>query len=68
MRCLLSPVPGRRNTAQTATRVMSYLKYVPETLVRVRVELDSVVPDEEVVPTWSELQRLPHLVSFPSFV
>ncbi|KAG7135748.1 Cytochrome monooxygenase sdnE like protein [Verticillium longisporum] len=52
---------GSETTAQAITRLMFYLKHAPETLVKVRRELDGVVRQGGQVPSWIELQRLPYL-------
>lgn len=54
---------GSETTAQTTTRIMFYLKYVPETLEKLREEIHKAIPDPNVIPAWSELEKLPYLVS-----
>ena len=57
---------GSETTAQASTRILFYLKHVPETLAKLREEIDHDIPDESAVPAWSELQKLPYLVSDPN--
>lgn len=62
---------GSETTAQTLARILFYLKFVPETLERLRDELDTAMPSAAQILTWSELQRLPYLVgskSLPRFL
>ncbi len=58
---------GSETTAQTSTRILFYLKHVPETLIKLREELDQAIPNASVVPPWSDLQKLPYLVKTPGF-
>jgi cytochrome P450 len=53
---------GSETTAQVLTRLFFYLKHVPNTLVRLREELDSLMPNATDIPSWTELQQLPYLV------
>ena len=55
---------GSETTAQTLTRLAFYLKHEPRTLERLREELDSAIPNPAIVSSWTELQKLPYLVSF----
>ncbi|KAK3331479.1 cytochrome P450 [Apodospora peruviana] len=52
---------GSETTAQTLTRILFYLKHVPQTLENLRAELDQAIPDSKEIPAWSELQALPYL-------
>lgn len=54
---------GSETTAQTLTRTMFYLKHVPETLAKLRAELDRAIPDAAAIPPWAELQALPYLAA-----
>ena len=54
---------GSDTTASALTRTLFYLKWVPETLVKLRKELDTLVVDRGSIPSWNELQGLPYLVS-----
>jgi cytochrome P450 len=54
---------GSETTAQTLTRILFYLKHVPETLFALREELDNAILDAATIPCWSDLQKLPYLVS-----
>lgn len=58
---------GSETTAQALTRLFFYLKHMPETLIRLREELDSAIPNLSSIPSWAELQSLPYLVGFPFF-
>lgn len=53
---------GSETTAQTTTRILFYLKHVPETLAKLREEIDNAIPNASVIPSWTELQQLPYLV------
>lgn len=59
---------GSETTAQTLTRILFYLKHVPETLPKLRKEIDEAVPDASAIPTWSELQKLPYLVGLIEYL
>ncbi|KAK6209990.1 cytochrome P450 [Colletotrichum tabaci] len=55
---------GSETTAQALTRILFYLKHVPDTLRRLRTELDAAMPSGAAeVPPWSELQKLPYLTA-----
>jgi len=54
---------GSETTAQTLTRLLFYLKHEPNTLPKLRAELDQAIPDATAIPPWSELQKLQYLVS-----
>jgi cytochrome P450 len=54
---------GSETTAQTLSRVLFYLWHAPETLIKLRKEIDEAMPDSSTIPTWVELQKLPYLVS-----
>ncbi len=56
---------GSETTAQTSTRILFYLKHVPETLTKLREELDRAIPNASDIPPWSDLQKLPYLVRSP---
>jgi cytochrome P450 len=58
---------GSETTAETLTRILFYLKHVPETLGKLRDELDRAIRDMRTIPSWSELQQLPYLVGCPSW-
>jgi cytochrome P450 len=59
---------GSETTAQTLTRIIFYLKHMPKTLDELRQELDSAIPNASTIPTWTELQQLPYLVSLEALV
>ncbi|TQN65799.1 Cytochrome P450 monooxygenase sdnE [Colletotrichum shisoi] len=55
---------GSETTAQTLTRILFYLKHVPDTLRRLRTELDAAMPSGAAeLPPWAELQKLPYLTA-----
>lgn len=55
---------GSETTAQTLTRILFYLQHVPETLLKLRHELDWAMSRESDEISWAHLQKLPYLVSF----
>ncbi|KIW19962.1 hypothetical protein PV08_00537 [Exophiala spinifera] len=54
-------VAGGETTAKTLTNVMFHLLANPEWLARVRDEVDSVMPDREVLPHYGVFEQLPYL-------
>lgn len=57
---------GSETTARTISYTSFYVLDTPGMLEKLRAELRSVMPDETALPTWTELEQLPYLVSlFP---
>lgn len=54
-------VAGGETTAKTLTNIMFHLLTNPEWLGRVRDELDSVMPDRNVLPHYGVIEQLPCL-------
>ncbi|CAI0647710.1 unnamed protein product [Colletotrichum noveboracense] len=54
---------GSETTAQTLTRILFYLKSVPDTLKRLRDEIDAAMPSATEILCWADLQKLPYLTS-----
>ncbi|KAF5500515.1 Cytochrome P450 monooxygenase sdnE [Colletotrichum siamense] len=54
---------GSETTAQTLTRILFYLKYVPDTLKRLREEIDAAMPRATEILCWADLQKLHYLNS-----
>ncbi|KAH8893094.1 cytochrome P450 [Thozetella sp. PMI_491] len=52
---------GSETTASTLSRICFYLRYFPETLAKLRAELDRLEPSSPELPSWSDLQGLPYL-------
>ncbi|OLN80972.1 Trichodiene oxygenase 7 [Colletotrichum chlorophyti] len=52
---------GSETTASTLTRLLFYLKHVPDTLRKLRDELDQAMPSALETLPWNELQELPYL-------
>ncbi|KND89070.1 Trichodiene oxygenase [Tolypocladium ophioglossoides CBS 100239] len=52
---------GSETTAQTLTRLLFYLRCRPETLAKLREELDGASPNASAMLSWTELQQLPYL-------
>ena len=59
---------GSETTAQTLTRILFYLKHVPETLAKLQKELDQAMPSTTDPPSWNDLQSLPYLVGEIRFI
>ncbi|TQS33714.1 hypothetical protein Golomagni_05931, partial [Golovinomyces magnicellulatus] len=54
---------GSETTAQTLTRLMFYLKREPQTLQKLREELDPVFAGASKPLSWNELQKLPYMTA-----
>ncbi|KAK2760521.1 benzoate 4-monooxygenase cytochrome p450 [Colletotrichum kahawae] len=54
---------GSETTAQTLTRILFYLKFVPDTLKSLRDEIDEAMPRAMEILCWADLQKLPYLNS-----
>ncbi|KAJ6440648.1 putative thiol methyltransferase 2 [Purpureocillium lavendulum] len=52
---------GSETTAQTLTRILFYLKQEPQTLAKLRDELDDALAAHPTTPSWTVLQQLPYL-------
>ncbi len=53
---------GSETTASTLGRICFYLQHMPQTLVKLRQELDQVESPLSGLPSWNDLQSLPYLV------
>jgi cytochrome P450 len=56
-------VAGGETTAKTLTTLIFFLLANPEWLEKVHQELDSTMPNPEILSTWQKLDALPCLVS-----
>jgi cytochrome P450 len=56
---------GSETTAKTLTETTFWVLHTAGVLDRLREELKDVMPNARSIPTWTELERLPFLVSMP---